>query len=141
MNIRRRLLSISLVLSMTAIVSRADPSVDQLKAMYEDSQRQLAQSQDRKNELANENEQLRKRVADLEAELRTVTLQAKQTQFLRNQAALWVNFMKQYPVLLKRFDSYLGGDSSEVARMPAVQPIADLYDPHWPFSALGRIDE
>ena len=140
MGIRRTsILTILWLIAAGAAVSRADPTPEQLKAMYEDSQRQLQQSQDRKNQLANENEQLKTRVAELETQLRTITFQARQVQFLRNQFTVWASFMRQYPALLKRFETYVNGDSGfSTSSSTSVSP-ETFYDPQWPFSAASAI--
>ncbi len=120
-------------------ILRADDAA-KMKEAYEDAVRQLQVAQDRKNELANENEQLRQKIATTEEELlrstnRFSTLR-DQTYRLRHEAAA--------------LDQFLAADAARWAawaRLFAAPPAQALHeteprllvdrDENWPFSAVG----
>ena len=122
------LASASVVLAQAAVTPQ----------QYEDVQRQLQQSQDRKNQLADENAKLKARVAEVEQRLRVVEA-SERTYFLRAHYAAWQAFIDRYPLLLNRFQAYLNngnvGLSSASADGPSqAMPVA-FFDADWPFSA------
>lgn len=133
----RRLTFALLPVVMVAGIARAEPTLEQLKASYEETVRQLQQSQDRKNQLASENEQLKARVAELEAKLNAIDAQARQAEFLRGQYVAWQTFIERYPQLLKRFQRFAGFDTPP----PTVATPEPFFDPDWPFSAAARVEE
>ena len=133
----RRLSLLVLTLCASAAVARAEPTLEQLKASYEETVKQLQQSQDRKNQLANENEQLKARVAELEAKLNAIDAQARQAEFLRSQFVAWSSFLERYPLLLKRFQAL----AQTGTQTTAATPPEPFFDPEWPFSAAGRVEE
>jgi hypothetical protein len=139
MRFRRPILALAATLAVATIAApvRADPTADQLKAQYEETVRQLQQSQDRKNQLANENEQLKAHVAELEGKLNAIDAQAKQAEFLRGQYVAWQTFIERYPQLLNRFQIFTG-----IGTPPAVVATPEpFFDPEWPFSAAARVEE
>jgi uncharacterized protein HemX len=89
-------------------------SPEELNRKYQDSLAQLKAAQDRKNELANENERLSGRVADLEKQLdqakRQAATFAEQTFYLRAERAAWQAFLKRYPTLLELWKSFIASD-------------------------------
>lgn len=132
-----RLFAASLAVAVLSAPVRAEPTLDQLKASYEETVRQLQQSQDRKNQLANENEQLNARVAELEEKLTAINAQAMQSEFLRGQYVAWQTFIERYPLLLKRFRIFAG-----IGTPPAVVASPEpFFDPEWPFSAAARVED
>lgn len=138
MQFRRITLAIAATLAFAIPAdARADPTLDQLKASYEETVRQLQQSQDRKNQLANENEQLKARVAELQGKLDAIDAQARQAEFLRGQYVAWQTFIERYPQLLKRFRIF-GGIGTPSAVVASPEP---YFDPEWPFSAAARVEE
>jgi hypothetical protein len=120
-----------------------DPRPEQLRTLYEDALVQLRLNQDRKNELASENEELQKQISRLENELEQVNRrlldahreldgQAEKTFFLRSHYAAWHVFMQRHPGLLARWRMFLEADPMAVPNEPV-----DFYDPHWPLSVQG----
>ena len=59
----------ALLLSATVAVAQDAPKPEQLKKMYDDALAQLKAAQDRKNELAMQNEQLTAKSAELQKQL------------------------------------------------------------------------
>src|SRR5580658_6923786 len=89
------------------------PQPEQLKKMYDDALGQLRQAQERKNELATENEKLNAKIADLQKQLdaaiakndeltRQSAALADQTFILRSHDAAWKEFIHYYPRLEAR---------------------------------------
>ena len=129
----------------SASAARAEdpPKPDQLKQMYDDALGQLKAAQERKNQLAAENEQLKAKVADLQkqldaAQLQASTLQheadsyAEKTYNLRSHYAAWQEFLRRYPQLKNRWKVFMENDQlSPPMDLPAV------IDPEWPLSAQG----
>jgi septal ring factor EnvC (AmiA/AmiB activator) len=110
------------VLSLATHVPRAraddEPKPEELKQMYQKALDQLKSAQERKTQLAAENEQLKARVAELEKQLtatqtRAADLQkqadasAEKTFFLRSHYAAWQEFLRRYPRLQIRWKIFL----------------------------------
>src|SRR5204862_1073840 len=94
---------------------------EQLKKQYDDALAQLKAAQDRKNELATQNEQLTKKVAELEKQLdqargemlelkRQDAENAEKSFYLRSYDAAWTTFIQRYPELKERWKSFLDKD-------------------------------
>jgi len=120
---------------LTAISSYAaaqQPSYQQLQSLYDDSLKQLAQSQDRKNDLAGENERLKARVAELEAQLvQLPRIQTADVGFYLRHYQSWKAFIRRYPALLDRFVAYMN------QAVPVRESVGEgLFDPDWPFSSI-----
>jgi outer membrane murein-binding lipoprotein Lpp len=127
------------LLSVGGVASGQDsPQPDQLKKMYDEVLGQLRQAQDRKNELAAENDKLNARVADLQKQLDTAKLKideanraaaefAERTFFLRSYYATWQEFIHHYPKLEARWQVYLEG---------GVASPWPLMDKDWPLSEV-----
>ena len=102
--------------------AQVDIKPDQLKKMYDDAQAQLKAAQDRKNELAMENEKLNAKVADLQKQLEAA--KADQATFAQRtfqyQATMnaWQAFLKHYPILAGRWEAYLQADVLAPASLP-----------------------
>ncbi len=118
------------VLVMPASV-RADPSFDQLKRSYDEAVEQLRVAQDRKNELARENEQLKARLESLERRL-TESAATPTQAFLQSHYDAWQAFIARYPSLKERFNSFLREGVPNARRLPV------WHDPQWPFSAASN---
>lgn len=119
------------------------PNPDQLKKMYDDALAQLKAAQDRKNELAAENEKLHAQVADQQKQLtvlgaqveslqRDAATQASRTFFLRSYYAAWQRFIAQYPELKVRWEAFLEAD---VLSAPYSVPMPE--GAKWPFKDDG----
>ena len=118
-----------------------EPKPEQLKQMYQDTLDQLKKSQERKTQLAAENEQLKARIAELEKQLQslqahTTDLQkqadgyAEKTFFLRSHYAAWQEFLRRYPRLKIRWQLFLEDDA-----LTPPQNTVPFIDPDWPWSA------
>jgi hypothetical protein len=117
------------------------PQPDQLKKMYDEVLGQLRQAQDRKNELAAENDKLNVKVAELQKQLDAAKLKidegtreaagfAERTFFLRSYYANWQEFIRHYPKLEARWRIFLGGNVLSPWPLP---------DTDWPLSE-GRVN-
>lgn len=132
----------ALLLSAGLVLAQDAPKPEQLKKMYDDALAQLKAAQDRKTELAMQNEQLQAQVAELKKEvdaLRTEMVDlrrrdaesAERSFFLRSQYAAWQSFLSHDPELKARWEVYLDNDLlNPTAKSP-------LIDPDWPL-ALDR---
>ena len=131
MQIRRLWAILILATVSSSAAALQQPSYEQLQSLYDDSLKQLAQSQDRKNQLAGENERLKARVAELETELAQLqrSMPADNGFYLRHYRA-WKLFIEQHPALLDRFIAFI--NQASPLRENAVQM---LFDPDWPFSS------
>jgi hypothetical protein len=131
----RRMLwaGVVLLLSAQMVFGQDEPKPDQLKKMYDDALVQLKQAQDRKNELAAENEKLQKQLDAAKAredELnRDAATFSQRTFFLRSQQAAWQQFIRHYPKIQAAWDLYLRGD------VLTPQEQKEYIDPDWPLSA------
>ncbi len=114
------------------------PSPDQLKKMYDDALVQLKSAQDRKNELAKENEDLKAKAEELSKDLaasqaqvqdlkREVADNAEKDFYLRAYHTAWQNFLKRNPDLLVKWKLFM---QSDVTAAPQKTP--QLLDPRWP---------
>ena len=125
--------------------ARADdpPKPDQLKQMYDDALGQLKAAQERKNQLAAENEQLKAKVVELQKQLDTVTIQnaalqkeadgyAEKTFYLRSHYAAWEDFLRRYPTMRARWKLFLQTDP-----MNGPIDLPPFIDTEWPLSAQG----
>ena len=120
------------------------PNPDQLKKMYDDTLVQLKAAQDRKNELAKENENLKAKVDDLNKQLaaaqaqiqdlrRAVADNADRTFYLRSYHAAWQVFLERYPDLMVRWKMFLERDASGTTPyFPA------FTDPAWPLEPAAQ---
>jgi predicted nuclease with TOPRIM domain len=122
-------------LFMSGSLARADET-QRLKDAYDDAIKQLQAAQDRKNELANENEQLKVRVAQLQQSLDDAsaryTLLRDQTFRLRYDAAVLDQFLASD---LKRWADWV----RQFNRVPSPDREDRLLidrDANWPFSAI-----
>ena len=111
---------------------------EQLKKLYDDALAQLKAAQDRKNELATQNEQLTARVAELQKQLdqargemlelkRQDAENAEKSFYLRSHHAAWQSFVERYPELKSRWKQFLEKDI-----LAAHNELPKLVDPEWP---------
>ena len=102
----RWLLCAVLALTFSAQVVRAQeqPNPDEIKRLSE----QLKAAQDRKNELAAENEKLIAKVAELQKQVdnANATFAEKTFQWRATNAA-WETFLRRYPVLMGKWQAFL----------------------------------
>jgi septal ring factor EnvC (AmiA/AmiB activator) len=110
-----------MLLLLSASNARAEDPVkpEQLKKAYDNALVQLKAAQDRKAELAKENDTLAARVAELQKQLaesqatvetlrREIADGDERTFYLRSYHAAWESFIRRYPAVMFRWQSYLG---------------------------------
>lgn len=123
----------------TAFAQPTDPA--QLKSMYDDAMKQLQAAQDRRNELAAENERLKSQVSQLEKDLITQREDIRRSYVLWSNYQAWIQFIEGQPALLERFRSFfVEGNPTTPATLPEGNRAREgppmLFDPNWPFSAV-----
>lgn len=100
-----------LLMASLPAAAQDEPNVEQLKGMYKDALVQLKAAQERRNDLANENQKLAAQIQELQRRLdeadRQLADHARQTFFLRSQAAAWEKFIDAYPRLKVRWQVFL----------------------------------
>ena len=115
--------------------AQEDIKPEQLRKMYEDAVANLKAAQDRKNQLAEENEKLKAEVLRLQGEVkdfhaRIDALEADAAQFaartydMRLHLAAWEQFVKRYPGLRVKWELFL--ESPIRGEGP---PGADVFNP------------
>jgi hypothetical protein len=134
-----------LAVLMLASVALAEDDVkpQDLKKLYNETLVQLRAAQDRKAELASQNERMAMRAAELEKEIRFQTAQiddlkrqtagwAEKTYFLRTNYAAWRQFLEMNPAVRAQWTNYL-------ERITPLSPVmeAPFFDLHWPLSDAG----
>jgi hypothetical protein len=131
----------ALVGSPGSVAAQENPNPEQLKKAYDDALTQLKAAQERKNQLAAENEKLNSTIAGLQKELAAANARmeemkrvdaehAEKSFFLRSHYMAWQNFIKSYPEVLTRWKTFLG---NEFVTPPEEVP-AEIVDPVWPMS-------
>jgi predicted nuclease with TOPRIM domain len=111
----------ALLLSAGLTLAQDASSPEQLKKLYDDALAQLKAAQDRKNELAQQNEQLTAKLGELQKQLDQLKGQmqelkrrdaesASKTFFLRSHFAAWQGFVDRYPELKARWKHFLETD-------------------------------
>jgi septal ring factor EnvC (AmiA/AmiB activator) len=132
----RKTLTLAIVLVMTCSVCVADdpPKPEVLQQMYKDTVAQLKDAQDRKNELASQNDkllaqikQLQKDLADRQAQIDALTQDrsdmARRTLTLRAWNAAWHVFMQNDIELRSRWNVFL---DQTLASDPGLTPVAPV---------------
>lgn len=131
LSIRLTLVAVAVVVnSLTQTASAQDAgSMDQLKRMYDDALAQLKAAQDRKNELAGQNEALTAKLQQMDAQLATANAKLQEYQresaasseksfFLRSHYAAWQMFLERNPDLLAKWKLFLGDGLTVPAPAP-----------------------
>src|SRR5258708_6647052 len=135
---RRRLYMLALIAaSLCATAPRRAalpedaPKPDQLKQMYEDTLTQLKSAQERKTQLAAENEQLKAKLVELQKQLDAAAAQSAELEkqnaalaernfFFRAHYTAWQEFLRFYPRLQARWQVFLGNDNASPHNSPPV---------------------
>jgi chromosome segregation ATPase len=139
------LVSVAALFSTTgAALAQDNPNPEQMKKAYEAAQEQLKAAQERKNQLAAENETLKANVAELKKQLEAANARmedmkrvdaehAEKSFFLRSHYMAWKNFVEMYPEVLSRWRSFLG---NEFITAPTTAPsgVSEIVDREWPMS-------
>ena len=128
----------AVALSARLAIAQDAANPEQLKKLYADALTQLKAAQDRKNELATQNEQLTAKVAELQKQLdqartemaelkRQDAENAEKTFSLRSHHAAWQAFVDRYPELKARWQRFLKADL-----LAGDNDLRKLLDPEWP---------
>lgn len=108
------ILAMVVSLGSSVVAAQEQPNIDDLNRKYQDALSQLKAAQDRKNELATENDQLKARIAELEKQAeearRLAAGYAEQTYFLRLHYSAWQGFIARYPQFAERWRAFLRAD-------------------------------
>lgn len=127
------MLAVSLLLAACSPVfaDGGEVNADQLKRMYDDAVQQLRAAQDRRNELAKENEkltsqnrELQKQVVDARADAQALT---DRTFKMRAEYAAFVDFLKRYPAIDARWRVFLRRDL-----LSGMDGVLDQLNSDWP---------
>jgi chromosome segregation ATPase len=129
----------ALVSSPAAALAQETP--EQMKKAYEAAQEQLKAAQERKNQLAAENETLKANIVELQKQLASANARmedmkrvdaehAEQSFVLRSHYMAWKSFVKTYPEVLTRWKTYMG---NEFISAPTTAP-SEVIDREWPMS-------
>jgi len=141
----RRCATLLATVLLMAVAARADEALkpEQLKKAYDDTLVQLKAAQNRKAELAKENEALAAKVEELSKQLaasqtqldamrRQVADNDDRTFYLRSYHAAWQRFIRRYPEVMTRWKIYLGNSALSVP-----QESTELPDLDWPWPIAG----
>ncbi len=124
-----------LMLCAATAVAQNQPTEEQLQRAYDEALVQLKAAQDRKNELALENQKIRKQLTDLEAEKQQLQEQNQtlenRSYFLREHYAAWRAFLDTNPSVDAMWSTYFNGT------VPIFRLSDILGDGRWPFSVEG----
>ncbi len=134
----------ALLLSATLAFGQDALKPEQLKKMYDDALAQLKAAQDRKTELAQQNEKLTAQMAEQTKELDRLRAEmvdlkrrdaesAERTFFIRSQNAAWQRFLESQPETKAKWEVYLDN-----ALVNPHAGIPEIVDPEWP---MARRDE
>jgi septal ring factor EnvC (AmiA/AmiB activator) len=128
----RVLLVAAIVFAMSGwSLAQDQGNVEELNRKYQDALAQLKAAQDRKNELATENDKLNAHVADMQKQLdelhRQAATFAQQTFDLRSEHAAWQSFLKRYPRLAEEWKLFIESDP-----LAAPSTLPTLIDPRSP---------
>jgi predicted nuclease with TOPRIM domain len=135
--------AVFLALSAGLALAQDAANPEQLKKLYDDALAQLKAAQDRKNELATQNEQLNTKVQELQKQLDHVRGEvlelkrhdaesAEKSFFLRSHYAAWQSFVENYPELKARWKRFLETDLlSGTIELPSMD------DPQFPLTTSG----
>ena len=134
-----RIMFVSTLLMGLGVSGVAAQDAAQLQKLYEDTLVQLQQSQDRKNQLANENAKLLERIAELEKEIRSLRSAVDRAELMAAQYSAFRNFLTRYPALLANFSTYGGSEATPERSLP--QTTYEFFDRNWPFSAITASGE
>jgi len=130
----------AVVLLVAAVAGGQEVKAEDLKKLYNDTLVQLKAAQDRRAELAAENQKLTARIAELEKQLQAADAQndqlrrhaadaAEHSFFLRSYYAAWTQFISTNPDVKRQWDLFLNRSMPPCLPQPAA-----FFDPQWPLS-------
>jgi predicted nucleic acid-binding Zn-ribbon protein len=122
---------------------QAEPAPDQLRKMYGDTLHQLQEAQDRKNQLAGENDKLNAKVVELQKQLDAAQAKldessrqagevVRRTYAERAEFAAWRAFLDHDPRVMREWELFLR--QSTLAATTSGQ-LSDQLDANWPWSS------
>jgi hypothetical protein len=118
----------------TPATAQEQPNPEELKKLYDEAISQLKAAQDRKNELAADNEKLQARIAELDKQLldrdKTAAGWAERTWFYRSHYAAWERFLERYPRLREQWKQFL--------QMSELDPLSEL--PAWTEPSITKAE-
>lgn len=128
---------VTLGLAVSVAMAQNEPTAEQLQRSLDEAQAQLKQAQDRKNELATENQKLQKKLAETEQQLKSTredleTLENR-AYFLREHYAAWQEFLALNQAIRAMWLGYFNG-----AGAPSLTVTDILGDGQWPFSVPAQ---
>jgi predicted nuclease with TOPRIM domain len=131
-----RMTAIVLLMCPAGVLLAQDgPRPDQLKRMYDDALVQLRSAQDRKNDLANENDVLKAKIAEMNKtidRLRSDAMEAaERTYTMRVKLAAWEEFIQRDARVAAHWSMFLDRAST------AMNVAGGILDRDWPMSAEG----
>ena len=126
---RLYLCGVIILLSSAVCFGQDKPTYEQLEKAHQDTLTQLKNAQDRRNQLATENEQLQAKAVDLQKDLdaahaeladlrRQEATWAEQTFFLRSMYAAWQDFLMRYPRLRAEWEAFLARPVLDCGPLP-----------------------
>lgn len=131
--IRRVCMVVALGLSATVALAQNEPTAEQLQRSLDEAQVQLKQAQDRKNELATENQKLQKKLAETEHQLKSTREELETLEnrayFLREHYAAWQEFLALNQAIRAMWLGYFNN-----AGAPSFSVTDVLGDGQWPFN-------
>lgn len=112
-----------MLLVTTAVWAQEGPSPAELRKIYDDVVAQLKNAQDRKNELAGENDKLVRRLADADKKIKALEARnaelerdaaefAEKTYTYRSTQAAWRVFLGQNAETRAKWNKYLSGGAA-----------------------------
>jgi predicted nuclease with TOPRIM domain len=129
----RPLCSLLIAASLSTVAAAQNqPSYEQLQNQYNDALKQLKVAQDRKNELADENAKLQKRLDDQNKQLQDkqdeLDSLRNRTYFLRAHYNTWEDFIDFHPKIKAMWSAYF-----TFSKPPEV--VSEMLgDGSWPFT-------
>jgi predicted nuclease with TOPRIM domain len=131
---RWMLVAAMIVVTAGGVAAQDQTNPEELNRKYQDALTQLKAAQDRKNELATENETLKAKVAELEKQIEQAKREsmtfAEQTYDLRVHYWAWQSFLKLHPTMLERWRLFLENSPLAFPHMPV-----EMLDPANPLLA------
>ncbi len=121
-----------LLITTSIAAAQNSPTVEQLQQSYDEAMVQLKAAQDRKNELALENQKLTRRIAELEQQSADVKLKLEvlenRAYFLREHYAAWHDFLRLNPPIAAMWSTFFNSIGNN-------HSLTDIFgDGNWPFS-------
>lgn len=129
---RRSLAGLLLLAICSPVFGDGEVNVDQLNRMYDQAVAQLRAAQDRRNELAKENEKLTAQIRDMEKQILKAKTEAQagdeRTSKMRVEYDAFQDFLKRHPGVDLRWRLFVGSGAAET--------LLDQLNSDWPFTEV-----